>query len=165
MDKAHMLTLSAPEMTVLVGGLRVLDANTARPLCQRVTSLRGVGTRHCISPRGALTARRHPGAPIRSPRRRHSTACSRTDLARRRRLVFPVAAPTPLTGAAFPLFFAPCHLLYSHNYLPPSRQRTNILFVHLRRRPRVAATSPLPTHHHTPHHPRTHRSSSTAVDQ
>ena len=27
-DKAHMLTLTAPEMTVLVGGLRVLDANT-----------------------------------------------------------------------------------------------------------------------------------------
>ena len=28
-DKAHMLNLSAPEMTVLVGGLRVLGANTA----------------------------------------------------------------------------------------------------------------------------------------
>ena len=28
-DKAQLLTLSAPEMTVLVGGLRVLDANTA----------------------------------------------------------------------------------------------------------------------------------------
>jgi catalase-peroxidase len=27
-EKAHFLTLSAPEMTVLVGGLRVLDANT-----------------------------------------------------------------------------------------------------------------------------------------
>ncbi|HNG59191.1 MAG TPA: catalase-peroxidase, partial [Cellvibrionaceae bacterium] len=27
-DKAHLLTLSAPEMTVLVGGLRVLNANT-----------------------------------------------------------------------------------------------------------------------------------------
>ena len=27
-DKAHMLTLTAPEMTVLVGGLRVLDANS-----------------------------------------------------------------------------------------------------------------------------------------
>ncbi len=27
-DKAHLLTLSAPEMTVLVGGLRVLGANT-----------------------------------------------------------------------------------------------------------------------------------------
>ena len=26
-DRAHMLTLTAPEMTVLVGGLRVLDAN------------------------------------------------------------------------------------------------------------------------------------------
>jgi catalase-peroxidase len=27
-DRAHLLTLSAPEMTVLVGGLRVLGANT-----------------------------------------------------------------------------------------------------------------------------------------
>jgi catalase-peroxidase len=27
-DRAHMLTLTAPEMTVLVGGMRVLDANT-----------------------------------------------------------------------------------------------------------------------------------------
>ncbi|MEM6392829.1 MAG: catalase/peroxidase HPI [Planctomycetota bacterium] len=29
-DKAHLLTLTAPEMTVLVGGLRVLNANTAQ---------------------------------------------------------------------------------------------------------------------------------------
>ena len=29
-DKAQLLTLSAPEMTVLVGGMRVLDANTGR---------------------------------------------------------------------------------------------------------------------------------------
>jgi catalase-peroxidase len=29
-DKAHLLTLSAPEMTVLVGGLRVLGANTGK---------------------------------------------------------------------------------------------------------------------------------------
>jgi catalase-peroxidase len=29
-DRAHMLTLSAPEMTVLVGGLRALNANTGR---------------------------------------------------------------------------------------------------------------------------------------
>jgi catalase-peroxidase len=28
-DKAQLLTLSAPEMTVLVGGLRVLGANVA----------------------------------------------------------------------------------------------------------------------------------------
>ncbi len=27
MDRAHLLTLTAPEMTVLVGGLRVLNAN------------------------------------------------------------------------------------------------------------------------------------------
>ena len=27
-DKAQLLTLTAPEMTVLVGGLRVLDANS-----------------------------------------------------------------------------------------------------------------------------------------
>ena len=29
-DRANLLTLSAPEMTVLVGGLRVLNANTGR---------------------------------------------------------------------------------------------------------------------------------------
>jgi catalase-peroxidase len=29
-DRAQLLTLSAPEMTVLVGGMRVLDANTGR---------------------------------------------------------------------------------------------------------------------------------------
>ena len=28
-DKAHLLTLTAPEMTVLIGGLRVLNANSA----------------------------------------------------------------------------------------------------------------------------------------
>lgn len=30
LDKANLLTLSAPEMTVLVGGLRVLGANYKR---------------------------------------------------------------------------------------------------------------------------------------
>ena len=30
-DRANLLTLSAPEMTVLVGGLRVLGANSERP--------------------------------------------------------------------------------------------------------------------------------------
>ena len=30
-DRAHMLTLTAPEMTVLVGGLRVLNANVGQP--------------------------------------------------------------------------------------------------------------------------------------
>ena len=30
LDRAHLLTLTAPEMTVLVGGMRVLNANTAR---------------------------------------------------------------------------------------------------------------------------------------
>ena len=29
-DRAHMLTLTAPEMTVLVGGMRVLNANTGQ---------------------------------------------------------------------------------------------------------------------------------------
>jgi catalase-peroxidase len=29
-DRAHLLTLTAPEMTVLVGGLRVLNANVGR---------------------------------------------------------------------------------------------------------------------------------------
>ena len=34
-DRAHLLTLSAPEMTVLVGGLRVLNANSGGgPLAQ-----------------------------------------------------------------------------------------------------------------------------------
>jgi len=30
-DKAQMLTLTAPEMTVLVGGLRALNANAGNP--------------------------------------------------------------------------------------------------------------------------------------
>lgn len=30
MDRAHMLTLTAPEMTVLVGGLRVLNTNVGQ---------------------------------------------------------------------------------------------------------------------------------------
>ena len=30
-DRAHLLTLSAPEMTVLIGGMRVLNTNTAFP--------------------------------------------------------------------------------------------------------------------------------------
>ena len=30
MDRAHMLTLTAPEMTVLVGGMRVLNANVSQ---------------------------------------------------------------------------------------------------------------------------------------
>jgi catalase-peroxidase len=30
-DRAHMLTLTAPEMTVLVGGMRVLNANAGKP--------------------------------------------------------------------------------------------------------------------------------------
>ena len=34
-DRANMLTLTAPEMTVLVGGLRVLGANTAAPARRR----------------------------------------------------------------------------------------------------------------------------------
>ena len=37
-DRANLLTLSAPEMTVLVGGLRVLGANTGGP--RRVSSPR-----------------------------------------------------------------------------------------------------------------------------
>ena len=31
LDRAYMLTLTAPEMTVLVGGMRVLDANSGSP--------------------------------------------------------------------------------------------------------------------------------------
>ena len=30
MDRAHMLTLTAPEMTALVGGMRVLNANVGQ---------------------------------------------------------------------------------------------------------------------------------------
>ena len=30
MDRAHLLSLTAPEMTVLVGGMRVLNANTGQ---------------------------------------------------------------------------------------------------------------------------------------
>ena len=35
-DKAQLLTLTAPEMTVLVGGLRVLNANVGRVEARRV---------------------------------------------------------------------------------------------------------------------------------
>jgi catalase-peroxidase len=42
-DRAHLLTLTAPEMTLLVGGLRVLGANTGQSkhgvFTQRVGSL------------------------------------------------------------------------------------------------------------------------------
>jgi len=38
-DKAHLLTLSAPEMTVLIGGLRVLGANFGKS--QHVSSPSG----------------------------------------------------------------------------------------------------------------------------
>ena len=31
MERANMLTLTAPEMTVLIGGLRAFGANTAAP--------------------------------------------------------------------------------------------------------------------------------------
>ena len=40
-DRANLLTLSAPEMTVLVGGLRVLGANTARSPLGILTSTPG----------------------------------------------------------------------------------------------------------------------------
>ncbi|MDT7628175.1 MAG: catalase-peroxidase, partial [Pseudonocardiales bacterium] len=40
-DRANLLTLSAPEMTVLVGGLRVLGANTARSPLGVLTSTPG----------------------------------------------------------------------------------------------------------------------------
>ena len=35
-DRAQLLTLTAPEMTVLVGGLRVLGANVGRLEARRV---------------------------------------------------------------------------------------------------------------------------------
>ena len=35
-DKAQLLTLTAPEMTVLVGGLRALDANYGKSPARRV---------------------------------------------------------------------------------------------------------------------------------
>ena len=41
-DRAHLLTLSAPEMTVLVGGLRVLDANFGSSEIGRFTERPGV---------------------------------------------------------------------------------------------------------------------------
>jgi catalase-peroxidase len=41
-DRAQLLTLSAPEMTVLVGGLRVLGANVGQPQLGALTSTPGV---------------------------------------------------------------------------------------------------------------------------
>lgn len=43
-DRAHLLTLSAPEMTVLIGGLRVLNANTGFPKLGVFTSTPGALT-------------------------------------------------------------------------------------------------------------------------
>ena len=43
-DRAHLLTLTAPEMTVLVGGLRVLDANYGGSEAGRFTDQPGVLT-------------------------------------------------------------------------------------------------------------------------
>ncbi|HEY1104042.1 MAG TPA: peroxidase family protein, partial [Burkholderiaceae bacterium] len=43
-DKAQLLTLSAPEMTVLLGGLRVLNASTGQPAHGAFTSKPGVLT-------------------------------------------------------------------------------------------------------------------------
>ena len=40
-DRAHLLTLTAPEMTVLVGGLRVLDTNSGFPDLGILTSQPG----------------------------------------------------------------------------------------------------------------------------
>jgi len=42
LDKAHLMTLSAPEMTVLVGGMRALDANTDQVKHGVLTSRPGV---------------------------------------------------------------------------------------------------------------------------
>ena len=36
LDRAYMLTLTAPEMTVLVGGMRALDANVGESQARRV---------------------------------------------------------------------------------------------------------------------------------
>jgi catalase-peroxidase len=43
-DRAHLLTLSAPEMTVLVGGMRVLGTNTGHPDLGVLTKNRGALT-------------------------------------------------------------------------------------------------------------------------
>jgi len=43
-DRAHLLTLTAPEMTVLIGGMRVLDTNTAFPQLGVFTKRPGVLT-------------------------------------------------------------------------------------------------------------------------
>eukprot|EP00571_Detonula_confervacea_P012000 CAMPEP_0172305734 /NCGR_PEP_ID=MMETSP1058-20130122/6975_1 /TAXON_ID=83371 /ORGANISM="Detonula confervacea, Strain CCMP 353" /LENGTH=769 /DNA_ID=CAMNT_0013017431 /DNA_START=36 /DNA_END=2342 /DNA_ORIENTATION=+ len=43
-DRAHLLTLTTPEMVVLVGGLRVLNANTEEPLVGVLTDRPGVLT-------------------------------------------------------------------------------------------------------------------------
>ena len=44
LDRAHLLTLTAPEMTVLVGGLRVLDANVGQSELGIFTKQRGTLT-------------------------------------------------------------------------------------------------------------------------
>ena len=53
-DRAHHLSLSAPEMTVLVGGLRVLDTNFGNSAAGMFTA---VSYTHLPSPRDLSTSR------------------------------------------------------------------------------------------------------------
>ena len=74
-DKAHLLTLSAPEMTVLVGGLRVLNANDGQSAHGVFTKRPGQLTNDFfvnlldMSTEWKPTVRRR--RPIRRPRPRH----------------------------------------------------------------------------------------------
>ena len=75
-DKAQLLTLTAPEMTVLVGGLRVLDANAGVVEARRLHQAAGGADQRLLRE----PARHGHGVEGRLGRRR---TCSKAAIARR----------------------------------------------------------------------------------
>src|SRR5258708_37776544 len=61
-DRAQLLTLTAPEMTVLVGGLRVLGANTGKDKHGVFTSKPGTLTNDFFANLLDMSAQWHPSA-------------------------------------------------------------------------------------------------------
>ena len=73
-DKAQLLTLTAPEMTVLVGGLRVLDANVGHTRARRV--------HHSVRARCPTTSSSTCWTCARAGRSRPPRACWKAAIAR-----------------------------------------------------------------------------------
>ena len=100
-ERAFMLTLTAPEMTVLVGGMRALNANSGQSRARRLhRPARDVDQRLLREPaRHAhrVEAIRSRRAPLRGSRSRHGRG--QVDRHRRRpRLRFELPAPRPRGG-------------------------------------------------------------------